>query len=164
MKSERGGFRMQRREQLLTGYGNDPYRARGKVGRAERCTDCGAVFSRGRWSWRTSPRQAARGLCPACRRIRERLPAGIVRLRGHFARERRAELLRGVRRCEENERREHPLQRIMAIERAGEESIVTTTDPHLARRIADALFDAYKGELKYRYSKGEPLLRATWTR
>ena len=43
-------------------------------------------------------------------------------------------------------------------------SLVTTTDPHLARRIADALHDAYKGELRYRYNKEENLLRVTWSR
>lgn len=50
MKTERGGFRMQRREQLFTGYGNDPYRVRDKVGGPKRCDGCDAVFSRGRWS------------------------------------------------------------------------------------------------------------------
>jgi hypothetical protein len=41
---------------------------------------------------------------------------------------------------------------------------LTTTDSHLARGIAEALHDAYKGELKLRYSKDENLLRATWKR
>ena len=39
---------------------------------------------------------------------------------------------------------------------------VTTADSHLARGIAEALHDAYKGELKLRYSRDENLLRATW--
>lgn len=42
--------------------------------------------------------------------------------------------------------------------------VVTTTDPHLARRIGDALHHAYKGELEYRYNKQDKLLRVSWSR
>ena len=41
---------------------------------------------------------------------------------------------------------------------------VTTTDSHLARGIAEAIHDAYKGELKVRYSRDENLVRAVWKR
>jgi hypothetical protein len=164
MKVERGGFRMQRQEQVLKGFGNDPYKASRKLRGATRCTDCGALFYRGRWTWRATPRQAAAGLCPACRRIRERLPAGFVRLRGPFVREHRQELMNRVLHCEQSERREHPLQRVMAVEPDGEGVLVTTTDPHLARRIGEALHGAYKGELRYRYSKEDWLLRVSWSR
>jgi len=164
MKAERGGFRMQRREQLMVGLGNDPYKPGRKPRGATRCTDCGAVFHRGRWSWRTTPARAAAGLCPACRRIRERLPASFVLLRGGFVREHSEEILNRLRRCEQSERREHPLQRIMSLEPQADGLLVTTTDTHLARRIGDALYDAYKGELRYRYSKDDRLLRVTWSR
>jgi NMD protein affecting ribosome stability and mRNA decay len=164
MKAERGGFRMQRQEQLLVGLGNDPYKPGRKLRGATRCADCGAVFHRGRWSWRATPRHAAAGLCPACRRVRERLPAGFVRLRGPFVREHENEVLNRVRHCEQSERREHPLQRIMAVEAASDGMRITTTDPHLARRIGEALHAAYKGELHYRYAKDERLVRVTWSR
>lgn len=39
-------------------------------------------------------------------------------------------------------RREHPLERIMGIEDTKEGALVTTTDAHLARRIAEALHSA----------------------
>jgi hypothetical protein len=52
----------------------------------------------------------------------------------------------------------------MSIEARDGEILVTTTDAHLARRIGDALRDAYKGELRYRYSKDDPLLRVSWSR
>ena len=42
--------------------------------------------------------------------------------------------------------------------------LVTTTDPHLARRIGEALHHAYKGELDYHYNKEEKLLRVVWRR
>ena len=164
MKAERAGFRMKRQEQRLVGLGNDPYQAGRKLHGATRCADCGALFHRGRWTWRATPSHAATGLCPACRRIRERLPAGFVRLRGPFVREHGDELLSRVRSCETSERREHPLQRIMAVQTGSEGILITTTDPHLARRIGEALRSAYKGELRVRYNKDERLVRVYWSR
>jgi hypothetical protein len=163
MKAQRRA-RTHRQEQLLTGFAIDPYRPHRKLRGATRCGECDAVFHRGRWSWRATPAHAAVGLCPACRRIRERLPAGFVRLGGPFLEAHRDELLNRVRSCEESERRAHPLQRIMSIEARDGEILVTTTDAHLARRIGDALRDAYRGELRYRYSKDDPLLRVSWSR
>jgi len=168
MKAERGGFRAsrheQRHEQRLVGFEEDPYKPRRKVRGAARCADCGAVFRRGRWSWNATPQHAVACLCPACRRIRERLPAGFVTLKGGFFDEHRDEVLKRVRHCEDAQKREHPLQRIMAVEARGGALLVTTTDPHLARRIGEALHRAYKGELDYRYNKQDKLLRVSWSR
>jgi hypothetical protein len=69
-----------------------------------------------------------------------------------------------VRRCEQAEKQNHPLQRVMAIRDSGAGVRITTTDAHLARRIGDALYQAYKGELEYRYNKGDNLLRVAWRR
>jgi hypothetical protein len=52
----------------------------------------------------------------------------------------------------------------MAIEDTDDGVLVTTTDTHLARNIAEALQSAYKGELDFHYNKEENLLRATWSR
>ena len=164
MKNERGGFRMLQREQLLQELVHDSYKSRRKLPEPTRCPDCGAVYRRGRWGWSTATPGAHAARCPACQRIRDRFPAGYVALRGKFFDQHRDEVLRRVRRCERAEGADHPLQRIMAIETDGDATVVTTTDTHLARRIGDALRDAYKGELEWRYSKEENLLRVSWTR
>jgi len=96
--------------------------------------------------------------------MRDRFPAGMVSLQGEFLAAHRDEVLRRVRRCEAAEKRGHPLERIMAIAAEGEGVMVTTTGPHLARRIGDALHHAYKGVLAFRYNKGDNLLRVTWSR
>lgn len=163
MKTGRPAFRM-RHEQRLVGFEKDPYKATRKPRGTTLCGDCGALFQRGRWTWLAAPANAQAGLCPACRRIRERAPAAFLTLGGPFAQGHRAELLSAVRKCEKAERKTHPLQRIMAVKESGERLLVTTTDPHLARRIGDALFHAYKGELRYRYAENETLLRVSWTR
>jgi len=164
MKTERGGFRMLRREQLMQELVHDSYKAQRKPTGPVRCRGCAAVYRKGRWTWGAAGGGVRATLCPACRRIKDRLPAGFVRLGGEFFAAHKDEILRRVRHCEESEKSDHPLERIMTIEGNGRSVVVTTTDAHLARRIADALHDAYKGELEYRYSKAENLLRVAWRR
>lgn len=163
MKTERGAFRMLRREQRIEPFRPDAYRPVGKP-KAASCPDCQAIFRRGRWSRAVAPAAAAPVRCPACRRLRERLPAGYVALGGEFLRAHRGEILNLVRRCEAAESGRHALERIMTLEAAPHGVFVTTTGVHLARRIGDAVHDAYKGRLRLRYNKAEKLLRVAWSR
>ncbi len=128
------------------------------------CPDCGAVYRAGRWRWELAPAQAKRARCPACERLRSREPGGSVMLSGRFLAGHRDEILGRVRNCEQAEKSTHPMQRIMAIAASGGGLRITTTDAHLARRIGDALQDAFKGELDYRYQEEERLLRVAWRR
>ena len=102
--------------------------------------------------------------CPACHRIHDKFPAGYVTLKGEFFRAHRVQVLQLVRNHEAKEKVEHPLERIMGIEDTAEGAIVTTTNTHLARDIAEALHNAYKGDLDYHYNKQDNLLRASWNR
>jgi hypothetical protein len=164
MKTPRKHATGRRQEQLLLEVVHDAYKSRRKLPEPARCKDCGAVWRRGRWSWGTAPAGAHSARCPACRRIRDRLPAGYVSLAGEFFEAHRDEVLGRVRRCEAAEKRGHPLERIMGIAADGEGLLVTTTGSHLAHRIGDALRRAYKGELDARYLKADNLLRVTWRR
>ncbi len=164
MKRERGGFRMLQHEQLMQELVHDSYHSKRKLPEPARCPDCGAVYRRGRWGWGRAAADAHAARCPACRRIRDRFPAGYVALSGRFFEARRNEVLHRVRSCEGAERADHPLERIMAIEAQRGSTLVTTTDAHLARRIGLALHRAYKGELEFRYNKEDNLLRVSWSR
>jgi NMD protein affecting ribosome stability and mRNA decay len=164
MKTERGGFRMLRREQLLQELVHDSYKSKLKLPEPTRCPDCGATFHNGRWTWERAPAGAHEQLCPACHRIHDKFPAGYVTLKGAFLRQHRDDILHLIKNCEEKEKAEHPLERIMAIEDAEDGVLVTTTDTHLAREIAERLHHAYKGNLDFHYNKEENLLRATWNR
>lgn len=164
MKGPRKHVHSRRQEQLLEQVVHDTYKSRRKLPEPTRCKDCGALWRRGRWSWAAAPAGARPGRCPACKRVRDRFPAGLVALQGEFLAAHRDEILRRVRRCEAVEKRAHPLERIMAIEASGTGTVVSTTGSHLARRIGDALHHAYKGELAYRYNKADPLLRVSWSR
>jgi hypothetical protein len=156
MKTNRGRLRVPQR----TDSSRQPRKLRGPTC----CPGCGAVYRRGRWRWEEVPAAPRAELCPACRRVREREPVASVTLSGEFLASHRDEILARVRACERAENRTHPLKRIIAVSPAGKGVRITTTDAHLARRIGDALRSAYKGELRYRYRKGEDLLQVSWSR
>ena len=164
MKGERGGFQPVSGDQLFQELVHDSYKAGRKLREPTRCPDCGAVFQNGRWIWGTAPAAAHQERCPACHRIHDKFPAGFVALKGAFLAEHRDEILHLIRNHEAKEKAEHPLQRIIAIVDSADGVMVTTTDIHLARDLAQALHRAYKGELELHYNKEDNLLRATWIR
>ena len=144
---------------------HDPYFVRGKYRDASRCTDCGAVYRRGRWQWaEVAPDDAVDARCPACRRIEDRYPAGEVIVQGAFAAARTEELVRLIRNIEAAENAEHPLNRIIDIRQANGVVTVTTTDIHLPRRIGHALERAWDGELSTHYDEDGWFARVTWVR
>lgn len=142
----------------------DPYASRGKLPDPTACPTCGALYRKGRWIWGAAPADAHRTECPACRRIADRFPAGIVRFSGPFAKSHAEEISGLIRHVEEREKKEHALKRIMALEREADAIVVTTTDEHLARGIGEAVKHAYQGELDYRFSEAENVLRVEWKR
>jgi hypothetical protein len=143
---------------------HDPYHAKGKCTEPTVCSDCGAVFHRGRWQWGEAPAGAQQGVCPACHRIRDQLPAGTVTLAGGFIGEHRKELLAIARNVEAREKSQHPLHRIMAVADEADRIVVTTTDVHLPRRIGEALKSTHQGELDVRFGHDEYSVQVDWRR
>lgn len=143
---------------------DDPYKAQKKPQEPSVCTECGAVFHKGRWCWMKHPVEAATVICQACHRINDHFPAGEVTLKGAFVLSHRQELLAAARHNEELENKDHPLNRIMGIEEADDRIVVTTTDIHLPRRIGEAIHRAYHGKLDYHYDPGSYSIRVTWAR
>jgi NMD protein affecting ribosome stability and mRNA decay len=150
---------------------SDPYRKKTKKVETKLpdvtlCPECKAIYRGGRWRWPAvaKPTSTRRELCPACRRIRDRVPAGVVTLRGEFARAHRDELLGVVRNLEAKERAAHPLNRLIEVRDEGDEVVLTTTDVHLAHAIGVALFHAYRGTLHAPWVQEGDLLRVRWER
>jgi NMD protein affecting ribosome stability and mRNA decay len=142
----------------------DPYRMTARPPDPTYCPTCHAVFTHGRWSWVRKPEDAHEQACPACQRVRDQFPAGYVLIKGEFLKGHRDEIVALVTSKEVLEKAEHPLQRIMAFEDVSDGLQVTTTDSQLARTIGEALQETFKGDLKFKYSRDENLLRATWKR
>jgi hypothetical protein len=144
---------------------HDPYQTRTKVHEPTVCSQCDAVYQEGRWQWmEENPPRAANGLCPACRPINDKYPAGEITLAGTFFVGHREEIMQMVRNAADAETAEHPLHRIMGIEEHPEQAVVTTTDIHLPRRIGHALEQAYKGEAEIAFDKEGHFARVKWHR
>jgi NMD protein affecting ribosome stability and mRNA decay len=150
-------------EDLRSANDENPYAMQDQLETAE-CPTCHATFQEGKWTWAKAPSDTHKHICPACQRIHDQFPAGYVTIKGEFFAEHKDEIIALLRSQEEHEKSERPLQRIMAIDQKRDGIEVSTTDPHIARTLAQALHNAYKGDLKLRYSRDENLLRASWKR
>ncbi len=89
-----------RRDRMDEERVSGPYRARGKWPEPTTCPDCGAVFHHGHWQWGAATPGAAQHVCPACQRVRDRVPAGELSLSGKFFIEHRDEIMHLVRNTE----------------------------------------------------------------
>jgi len=158
------GFQPVRRDRLLQEAVHDSYKTKGKPHEPTICRDCGAVYQKGRWQWLKKPADADQTTCPACHRIHDNFPAGFVLLSGEFLADHEQEILHLVRNLESREKIEHPLQRIMNIDKKPTGLEVTTTDIHLARGIGDAVHHAYQGNLEFHYNPEQNLVRVYWNR
>lgn len=144
--------------------GEDIYQSKGKYPEPSVCSGCGAVYHKGGWCWDVAPANAHRHMCPACQRIHDRLPAGLIRISGPFFDEHRQEILGLIHNIEAREKSEHPLQRVMSIHGYDDGTEVALTDFHITRAIADALSDAYQGVVDINYGEKNGVMRVSWMR
>jgi NMD protein affecting ribosome stability and mRNA decay len=130
------------------------------------CPTCQASYRGGRWTWDKPPAEAVQQVCPACQRIADGYPAGLLHVGGSFAARHRDEITHLLRNVEERESSRHPLKRIMAIEDEGGGFAVSTTDAKLARALGRALKKAYAGDLEQppTTAERENLVRVRWQR
>ncbi|WP_457640027.1 BCAM0308 family protein [Persephonella sp.] len=154
-----------RKDKLLKEYIHDPYFTKEKYPDPSVCERCGVVFHDGIFQWiEPPPAEAARMLCPACRRIEDRYEGGIAVLEGEFLSSHKDEILNLIKNVEEEEMAYRPLERIIEIKDEGNKLTITTTYEHLARRIGEAVHKAYKGKLNFQYPEGTKYIRVHWER
>lgn len=155
-----------RQDRLLKEHVHDPYMTRSKPTEPTVCPQCGVVFSSGRWQWLPeNPEGANKELCPACQRIHDKVPAGILTLSGDFFAEHRDEIMRLAHNKEEEQKAQHPMKRIMEIEEQEEgDTVITFTDVHLPRGVGEAIERAYEGELDIHYTEEAGIVRVYWKR
>lgn len=141
---------------------HDPYQHRQKFAEGGACPQCGAIYRAGRWQWGEAENSFPQ-TCPACRRINDRAPAGVVTLRAPLDQLRKIDIIGLARNQEEAEKNEHPLNRIIGIDETPEGIVVTTTDIHLPRRIAEAVRRAFGGTLQIDFDEDGHFVRVNWT-
>ncbi|MBE0503809.1 MAG: hypothetical protein IBX46_06730 [Desulfuromonadales bacterium] len=128
---------------------------------------CGAVFRNKRWVQGTSGAAHQEGqkiICPACHRISDQNPAGIISLSGDFYAAHENEINNLVNNTALASAEKNPLGRVMDISKEQGVVTITTTDVKLAQKIGRVVFKAHGGELHYTWSHAGPPVRVTWSR
>lgn len=137
---------------------HDTYKSGPRPADGTQCRTCGVQFHQGRWVWPGVGQAAGtQGECPACRRKRERYPAGVIDLEGDLG-QRGEELENMIRNLAEAERSTHALERLMRVERTSDHLHVETTGVHLARRIASAL-ERQKANVRIQFAAEQAFVR-----
>ncbi len=138
------------------------------------CEVCKDVYADRRWSKPDATRQSEKHphfrpatvvVCPACKRIADKIPSGYVYLSGAFLTEHFDEISRLLHNEAERSSADNPMARIMELkkEKTGELTLTTTTE-HLAQRLGHALEKAYDGDVRYDFSHENKLARVYWKR
>lgn len=153
-----------RKDRLVKERGHDTYHSKAKLPDPTVCTECGVVYKKGRWVWNDAPESANQATCPACRRIADRFPAGLIDMTGDFFSKYQEEIINLVRNVADKEKASHPMERIMAIEDTPDGALVTTTGVHVARGIGSALYSAYNGRISMTYLDSESCVKVSWNR
>ena len=151
---------------------SDPYLPRGASKRISVCGGCHAVYKNKRWYADPDLYDAAveipdtvTTVCPACLKIRDNFPGGIVTLKGEYVLPHKQELMNLIRNEEGRAHGFNPLERVMSVKENGYGSIViSTTNEKLAQRLGRAIKKAFHGDVKYRWSHDNKLVRVEWVR
>jgi NMD protein affecting ribosome stability and mRNA decay len=149
----------------------DPYLNYEKMNGVAVCNKCQAVFQNKRWSIDEDLYQSKvkegniKSIqCPACKKVRDKFPGGILKLKGPFLHEHIMEILNLIKNEEQKAMGFNPLERIMDIVTTPKGVEITTTNEKLTQRIGKSIKKAYQGKVAYRWSDDTKLLRAEWER
>lgn len=146
---------------------SDMYLPRGASRRISVCDDCHAVYQNKRWYAEASLYNTLKKkpdtlttICPACLKIRDNYPGGIVTLKGGYVARHREDLLNLIRNEEGRARGFNPLERIMSVrENEFGGLVVLTTNEKLAQRLGRAIKKAFHGQVSYNWSHENKLVR-----
>jgi NMD protein affecting ribosome stability and mRNA decay len=149
----------------------DPYLLEMNVDEVAVCKECHSVYIHKRWELESQAsddlakaKHIVEILCPACQKIRDRQPGGIVTLQGRFVQEHQEEIVNLLHSENDRAMRINPLERVMDIEKSDSTIVVLTTNEKMAQRIGQTIHKSYSGEVEYKWSKGTKLVRVNWHR
>lgn len=135
------------------------------------CSGCHAIYRNKRWYLKDKEwvevqdnETVKEVVCPACQKMKELYPEGVVTLRGDYLWKHEEEILNILRNTENSAMAKNPLGRIMSIKPEGDSLIIETTEEKLAEHIGRALHRAHQGRLNIDWSDNHSLCRVTWER
>jgi NMD protein affecting ribosome stability and mRNA decay len=158
-----------RKNRLIKEKIHDPYDEGRKYPDGVSCPGCHAIYESGHWIWSKEMENREFGggeqyLCPACRRIRDKYPAGVLFLEGEYLSRRRDEILNLVNHVVEEEGVKSPLRKVIARDERRGSIVIHLTDDHLARHLGEVIHRAHKGDLKIKYGDQTRFVRVYWSR
>ena len=129
------------------------------------CPKCGVIYHNKRWFFDEEKKEyfnekSTKKLCPACRKIKDRFPMGVVLIEAEYLKDKKEEIRNHIMNIEKKEKINNPLGRIMTIKNSGKNkwNIETTTE-HLAMTIGRSVAKTFGGETKFSFSKDEKFIR-----
>lgn len=149
----------------------DPYLPQEGMKEPALCTGCRALYRNKRWE--LDPQAVAAALaggeltevtCPACQKIAEGYPEGVVTLSGDYLWDHEAEIRNLLNNEEEKARGRNPLGRIMRMTRDERSLVIETTDQKLAEHLGRAVHKAHQGELRVNRGGDQGASRVYWER
>ena len=163
------GYKLSYKKKAAT---TDSYLPRGASRSISVCEGCRSVYMNKRWYADGDIAQTASKkpgtmimVCPACLKIRDNFPGGIVTLKGDYVLPHKTDLMNLIRNEEERARGLNPLERVIAVKENGHGGIViSTTNEKLAQRIGRSIKKAFHGEVAYHWSHDTKLVRVDWVR
>jgi NMD protein affecting ribosome stability and mRNA decay len=155
----------------MTARSTDVYLPKQGMKEVAVCTGCNALYWNKRWylhedeSTKLSAEMVRNEvICPACQRIQDNYPAGVVTFTGDYLVLHENEILNTIKNVEEKARTKNPLARIMEIKQEGNVLTIRTTSDKLAEKLGRDIYKAHSGDLEYQWSKQENFVRVNWSR
>lgn len=143
----------------------DPYLQKRALPEGATCKGCGIVYHNKRWQVeRMAGGATCEVLCPACQRVEDHNPGGVVTLSGPYLAVHKEEILNAIRQQEAKSRGKNPIGRIMEIKDDHGQITVTTTEDKLAQKLGREIYKSQKGELHYKWSHDLRMVRVEWMR
>jgi NMD protein affecting ribosome stability and mRNA decay len=149
----------------------DPYLPEEGLKETSLCESCHALYHNKRWYLDAQAFETAKAggefhwvTCPACQKIAEHYPEGIVTLCGDYLWDHEEEIRNILKNEEDKAMAKNPLERIIRMERQDDELIIETTEEKLAEHLGRALHKAHQGELKVSWGQEHAVCRVRWER
>ena len=150
---------------------SDPYLPEAGLREPAVCQTCQAVYRQKRWQ--LDPAMAARMsedtgtqwvTCPACQKVAERYPEGILTLRGSYLWNHEQEIRNILDNAVTRFSSRNPLERIIRMQRSDDVLVIETTDNKLAEQLGRLLQKAHSGELQIDWQGTPVVCRVQWER
>ncbi len=145
----------------------DPYMDRSLYKDPTLCPSCGLIYHGKRWKMdpeliktlKEKDKEIYSKECPACRKIKDKYPLGIVEIEGNFIEEKNEEIHARIKHIAAEEYNHNPLERIIEIQNSKGKIAILTTTEHLAEKIGKKIAKTFHKNIKISFSEQEKLVR-----